>query len=170
MVDCSLTGRDPNFGEEDRCHWIGHPQTTNQWKGGGIQGSSSSDVCTSLRISCAQFKGGEGVAPMRCEVRQARRQEGGGGEQGVAVSETFLSIPITDHCSLSPPLPPPIEVVLPTKMLPATDQSRITLCHPSNYSFLPSSDLPGSLLAGHYPSFPPQTANEVVFGFRAEPQ
>ena len=38
--------------------------------GGGIQGLPSSDVCTSLRVSCAQFQGGgEGVAPMRCEVR-----------------------------------------------------------------------------------------------------
>ena len=34
MVDWSLTGREPNFGEEGRWQCIGHPQTTNQWREG----------------------------------------------------------------------------------------------------------------------------------------
>ena len=53
MVDWSLTGRDPNFGEEGG--WIGRtPLTTNQWR--GIQGFSRAEhfCCLYIITSCAQ--------------------------------------------------------------------------------------------------------------------
>ena len=56
MVDWSLTGRDPNFGEEGG--WIGRtPLTTNQWR--GIQGFSRAEhfCCLYSITSCAQSSG-----------------------------------------------------------------------------------------------------------------
>lgn len=93
MVDWSLTGRDPNFGEEGRAASVlgTHRQQINGGRAGQIQGFSS----TSLH-HVDSLRGGKGVAPMRCEVRL--RHEGGRRTRSCC-QRTFLSIPITDHCS-----------------------------------------------------------------------